>query len=71
MLYFAVRFRNGVAAGMVSAGPLVIILMFSELIRRRAIFFFSIRIKCRAVSIPPRGIYGCGKIVSACWFWPG
>jgi hypothetical protein len=56
---------------MVSAGPLVIILMFSELIRRRAIFFFSIRIKCRAVSIPPRGIYGCGKIVSACWFWPG
>lgn len=39
-LYFAVRFRSGLAAGMVSAGILLILLMFSELLNETRYFLF-------------------------------
>jgi len=39
-LYFAVRFRSGLAAGMVSAGLLTLILMFAELLYETRYFLF-------------------------------
>jgi ABC-type transport system involved in multi-copper enzyme maturation permease subunit len=39
-LYFAVRFRSGLAAGMVSAGLLTLILMFAELLSETRYFLF-------------------------------
>jgi hypothetical protein len=39
-LYFAVRFRSGFAAGMVSAGLLVVLLMFSELYNETRYFLY-------------------------------
>lgn len=39
-LYFAVRFRSGLAAGMVSAGLLTLILMFTELLDETRYFLF-------------------------------
>jgi Na+/proline symporter len=39
-LYFAVRFRSGFAAGMVAAGLLVLILMFSELLNETRYFLY-------------------------------
>jgi hypothetical protein len=39
-LYFAVRFRSGFAAGMVAAGLLVLILMFSEFLNETRYFLY-------------------------------
>jgi ABC-type transport system involved in multi-copper enzyme maturation permease subunit len=39
-LYFAVRFRSGLAAGMVAAGLLTLILMFTELLNETRYFLF-------------------------------
>lgn len=39
-LYFAVRFRSGLAAGMVAAGLLTLILMFTELLDETRYFLF-------------------------------
>ncbi len=39
-LYFAVRFRSGLAAGMIAAGLLVLILMFSELLNETRYFLY-------------------------------
>jgi hypothetical protein len=39
-LYFAVRFRSGLAAGMVAAGLLVLILMFTELLYETRYYLF-------------------------------
>jgi hypothetical protein len=39
-LYFAVRFRSGFAAGMISAGLLVMVLMFSELYNETRYFLY-------------------------------
>jgi hypothetical protein len=65
-LYFAVRFRSGFAAGMVAAGLLVLILMFSELIAETRYFLYF---NPYDVPIPAPGICGCGKTASGSWLW--